>query len=167
MVTGRAGGTSTLHAIVMAILVVATAFVVSVVVFDLEAGVLPSESSPGASFTFAHDPSTETLVVTHYGGDNLDADRVRLVNQGFDPVGNFSTGHTVSAGESTTLDGVDADDSVYVLWVTDDDEFLVLASWNADAAAASATSTGPRNETTATVGAGAGAWTASFLLRME
>jgi hypothetical protein len=152
---------------VMAILVVVTAFVVGVVVFDLEAGVLPAESSPGASFTFAHDPSTETLVVTHYGGDNLDADRVRLVNQGFEPVGHFSTGRTVTAGETATLQGVDEDDTVYVLWVTDDDEFLVLASWNADAASATGTTAG--NESAATVGADGdvGAWTASFLLRME
>jgi hypothetical protein len=166
---------------VMATLVVVTAFVVGVVVFDLEAGVLPAESNPGASFTFAHDPSTETLVVTHYGGDNLDADRVRLVNQGFEPVGDFSTGPTVSAGESATIDDVDADDSVYVLWVTDDDEFLVLASWNADAASTGATRTAAGNESATMLGADAdgdtdagadgdtdpGARTASFLLRME
>ncbi|WP_227131756.1 type IV pilin [Halorubellus salinus] len=167
METGRAGGTNALHAALMAALVVATAFVAGVVVFDLESTVLPTESNPQASFTFTHEPSTGTLVVTHYGGDNLDVDRVRLVNQGFEPVGDFSTGETVSAGESTTIEGVDADDSVYVLWVTDDDELLVLASWNADAAAASATRTGSGNESAATVGAGAGASTASFLLRME
>ncbi|MFC6951619.1 hypothetical protein [Halorubellus litoreus] len=151
MVTGRAGGTNALHATLMAALVVATAFVAGVVVFDLESAVLPTEPRPEASFTFAHDPSTDTLVVTHYGGDNLDADRVRLVNQGFEPVGNFSSGRTVSAGESATLDGVDADDSVYVLWVTDDDEFLVLASWNADAATASAAGTDAGNGPATTV----------------
>ena len=167
MVTGRGGGTNALHATLMAALVVVTAFVAGVVVFDLESAVLPTESSPQASFTFAHEPSTDTLVVTHYGGDNLDADRVRLVNQGFEPVGDFSTGRTISAGESTTLDGVDADDSVYVLWVTDDDEFLVLASWNADAPAAGASRTDSGNETATTVDAGVGARTASFLLRME
>jgi|AntRauTorcE11898_2_1112593.scaffolds.fasta_scaffold19037_3 hypothetical protein len=135
MFDGRATGTNALHAVAMAALVVATAFVVGYVVFDLEAGVLPSDPPPDASFRFAHDPATDTLVVTHYGGDNLDADRVLVVDQGFEPIGNFSAGANVSAGDSATLTGIDADDSVYVLWVSGDGEYRTLASWNADGSA--------------------------------
>lgn len=164
----------------MVVLVVATAFVVGYVVFDLEGNVVPSEPRPEASFRFAYDASTETLVVTHYGGDNLDADRVRLVDQGFETVGNFSTGETVSAGESATLEGVDADDSVYVLWATDDGEYVVLASWNArDGNAGTASPAGTAaghglgvDAAGTDSGASAAASpaserTASFLLRME
>ncbi len=152
---------------VMAALVVATALVVGYVVFDLEATVLPTDSRPEASFRFAHDASTETLVVTHYGGDNLDADRLRVVNQGFESVAAFSVGSTVSAGESVTVGGVDADDTVYVLWVTGDGEYVVLASWNADAAAATPAGTDSGTERAWTAGGDSDASTATFLLRME
>lgn len=130
MLRGRAVAANALHAMLMAALVVASAFVVGVVVFDLEAGMLPSDQPPDASFRFAHDPATDTLVVTHYGGDNLDADRVLVVDQAFEPAGTFSAGETVSAGESVTLTDVTDADSAYVLWLTEDGEYRTLASWN-------------------------------------
>jgi hypothetical protein len=130
MLRGRAVATNALHAMLMAALVVAAAFVVGVVAFDLEGSVLPSDPPPDASFRFAHHPATDTLVVTHYGGDNLDADRVLVVDRAFEPVGNFSAGANVSAGESATLHDVTADDTVYVLWVIDDGDYRTLASWD-------------------------------------
>lgn len=141
MYQGRGAGTTTLHAVLMAALVVATAFVVGVVVFDLEGDVLPSDAPPDASFQFVHDAEADTLEVTHYGGDSLDADRVRIVDQGFEPIGNFSTGPRISAGESTTLAAVDEDDSVYVLWVTDDGDYSTLASWNPNPSSSEPTGT--------------------------
>jgi hypothetical protein len=149
MLQGRAVAANALHAMLMAALVVAAAFVVGYVAFDLEAGVLPSDPPPDASFQFAHDHETNTLVVTHYGGDNLDADRVLVVDQAFEPLGNFSTGETISAGESVTLTNVTAADSVHVLWRTGDGDYRTLASWNADGVENS-TADAP-NETTASV----------------
>ena len=90
MLRGRAVAANALHAMAMAAVVVVAAFVVGYVAFDLEAGVLPSDPPPDASFRFAHDPAADTLVVTHYGGDNLDADRVLVVDGAFEPVGNVS-----------------------------------------------------------------------------
>lgn len=150
MLRGRAVATNALHAMLMTALVVAAAFVVGYVVLDLEAGVLPSDPPPDASFRFEHDPATNTLVVTHYGGDNLDADRVLVVDQAFEPLGNFSTGETVSAGESVTLTDVTAADRVHVLWRTGDGDYRTLASWNADDVESSTID--PPRETTAGAG---------------
>lgn len=155
-----------LHALLMAALVVVAAFVVGYVVFDLEAGVLPSDPPPDASFRFAHDPATDTLVVTHYGGDNLDADRVLVVDQAFEPAGAFSVGETVSAGESVTLRDVTEGDSVYVLWVTEDGDYRTLASWNPQGSATNGSDVD--DESTANDDALRGmASTATFLLRIE
>lgn len=158
--------TNALHAMLMAALVVAAAFVVGYVAFDLEAGVLPSEPPPDASFRFAHDPAADALVVTHYGGDNLDADRVLVVDGAFEPIGNFSAGANVSAGDAATLRGVDANDTVYVLWVTDDGEYRTLASWNAQGNASDGSDVDDASTATGDPSEGRPS-TASFLLRIE
>ena len=166
MLRGRAVATNALHAMLMAALVVAAAFVVGYVAFDLEAGVLPSDPQPDASFRFAHDSATDTLEVTHYGGDNLDADRVLVVDQAFEPIGNFSSGATVSAGDTATLHDVTDADSAHVLWLTEDGEYRTLASWNAQENASDGSDADEASTASGDASEGR-ASTASFLLRIE
>lgn len=129
----RAGGTNTLHAMLMAGLVIATAFVAGVVVFDLEAAVFPSDSTPSASIAFEYDEENGTLTVVHRGGDALDADRVVFLNEGFQSIGSFNDTDTITAGDRAVVPGVDDESTVYVMWVVEDDQYVTLATWNPNA----------------------------------
>jgi hypothetical protein len=158
----------------MAALVVGTAFVAGYVVFGLEGSVLPQERHPDASFRFAYDETTDELAVTHYGGDNLNADRVVLLNRAFDEVGAWTATETVSAGDTATVRDVSPGDTVYVMWETPDGTYLTLATWNPDGAVETTTSA-PSNPTAdparttahATRAVPRGAGTATFLIRIE
>jgi hypothetical protein len=146
----RAGGTNTLHAMLMAVLVVAAALVAGVVVFDLEDDVLPSESTPSASIGFEYDEDTGALTIEHRGGDALDADRVVFLNEGFQSLGTFEDTEQVTAGDRAVLPDVDDEATVYVMWIVEDGQYVTLATWNPHAENASPTSTAPAGNSTAT-----------------
>ncbi|NHN42338.1 hypothetical protein G9C85_11970 [Halorubellus sp. JP-L1] len=167
MVGVRAGGTNALHALAMTVLVVVTAFVVGFVVFDLEGAVVPTERQPDAAFEFAYDADAERLAVTHQGGSTLDAERVVLANRAFEEVGRWPAGDAITAGDATTIEGVAADDTVYVAWRTDDGTYVVLASWNDGAPDASPASSILRRVDAPPVDSAANARTATFLPRIE
>jgi hypothetical protein len=122
--------TNTIHALVMAVLVVAAAFVVGVVVFDLEGTILPSESTPSASIEFGYAGATDTLTITHRGGDALDPANVVVLNQGFQRVGGWNATDAITAGDATVIENVTRETTVYVMFETDEDSYVILATWN-------------------------------------
>lgn len=165
MPESRGGGTNTLHAMVMAALVVAAALVVGYVVFDLQVDVLPGDPQPEASFGFAYDDRTQRLVVTHRGGDTLDPERVVVLNQGFERIGGWPDDDPITAGDTMNATGVDPNDTVYVMWVTEDGGYVELASWSGGGGETPARGRSP----SFVIGEHAPMTTrtATFLLRME
>jgi hypothetical protein len=84
--------------------------------------------APQISFDFEYDADTERLVVTHEGGDSVEAEQLEFVTEASSSVEQDFEG-TVNAGTTATL-AVPSSAAVSVIWTSEDgNESAVLAQW--------------------------------------
>lgn len=86
---------------------------------------------PSAEFGYQYDASTETLAISHAGGDPLSTDAVRVT--GVDASctsGEWGSGQ-VTTDDTCILEGVDGERSVRIVWEGDGTSRAVLDVWAA------------------------------------
>ena len=106
------------------LLMVAITVILAAVIgtFVLGLGDSVSQTSPSASFDYEFNGSNTSVVITHAGGDSLNADQISV--GGLDTTwenasrGAWDSG-TISAGSATGENGYDGDE-VRVIWESDD-----------------------------------------------
>lgn len=75
-----------------------------------------AQTVPATNFEFEYDQSTETLVVTHGGGDTVDAEALRFAGVADECTAEDWGGRKVSAGDTCRLDSVPEDADIRVAW---------------------------------------------------
>ena len=101
------------------ILMVAITVILAAVIgtFVLGLGDQVSESAPQASFSFEFNVSgtSDTVNITHEGGETLEASNIDVNgDSGVTPNPGFSG--TISAGNTTGYSGVDPGETIRVIW---------------------------------------------------
>lgn len=87
------------------------------------------ETAPNVAFDFEYDAEAERLVVTHEGGDSVEAERLEFATDASSSVDEDFEG-TVTAGTSATL-SVPPSATVSVVWTSEDEgQSATLARWN-------------------------------------
>ncbi|WP_058367346.1 type IV pilin [Haloparvum sedimenti] len=106
------------------ILMVAITVILAAVIgtFVLGLGDSVSQNSPSASFDYEFNSSNTSVVITHAGGDSLNADQISVggLNKTWESSsqGAWETG-TITAG-SATGENEYVSDEVRVIWTSDD-----------------------------------------------
>lgn len=121
------------------ILMVAVTFVLGAIVGSAAYGVYATEVEqiPSTNFEYDYDDANEQLTITHESGSTFEGPRVRFRKageQGGLSPANWSSEPEVSSGESITISGVEADDTVLVIWISErkNGGSTVLSRWPAD-----------------------------------
>ena len=97
------------------ILMVAITVILAAVIgaFVLGLGDQVSNNAPQASFSFEFDTNGENVTITHTGGDNIEANTLRVQNDS----GQFDWGNgTVSTGSQKTVDYNSSGETIRVIW---------------------------------------------------
>ncbi|WP_276247914.1 type IV pilin N-terminal domain-containing protein [Haladaptatus sp. YSMS36] len=114
------------------ILMVAITVILAAVIgtFVLGLGDQVGNSAPQASFTF--DYSGTTLTVTHESGDKIAADKLYYVAADGSPARTpwGSSGSFVTAGDSKEIPGVDAGDTVRLIYDEGSGDTSTLQKWD-------------------------------------
>jgi len=84
-------------------------------------------AAPQASFDFAYEDGTNTAVVTHSGGDSIEADQLRVVVDGQTRGTWASIGDTdtVRAGDRIELGGIESGDTIRLVHEGEDGSTVV------------------------------------------
>ena len=83
------------------------------------------ESAPHASFSFDLDESSDTLTVSHRGGDTIDESDIEVRGLSSNPT--VFDGSSFSAGESRDISLTDGDegDTVNIVYISDGSETIL------------------------------------------
>jgi len=123
------------------ILMVAITVILAAVIatFVLGLGEQISDSAPQASFDYEFDDSggTNTLTVTHTGGQTLSDSNIDVNVNGTEiSVAGGDYGYDtnwpsdISAGSSAILEGIQQDDDVTIIWKSSNgDQTAILSEW--------------------------------------
>lgn len=88
-----------------------------------------SGTVPAAQFEFEYDETTETLVVTHGGGDTVDARTFRVTGVGADCTAADWGSREVSAGDTCRIESVPPDARLRIAWDGVGTNTATLAGW--------------------------------------
>ncbi len=85
-----------------------------------------TQIAPDPEFGYDYSPGTGELVVTHEGGDTVDASQITFQGSGFDGTGTTwaqraAGSGTVTAGDRVTLTGVQDNYRVEIVWSSESD----------------------------------------------
>ena len=92
-----------------------------------------SERVPTAEFNYEYDGATETLSITHDGGEPIDAAALRVASAGEEATcrgGAWASGR-VNAEDTCVLEGVPSNGTVRLVWDGGGPESAVLDVWAA------------------------------------
>jgi hypothetical protein len=88
-----------------------------------------AQTVPATNFEFDYDDSTETLVITHAGGDTVDARAIRFTGLDAECTADDWGGRKVSAGDTCRVDSVPADTELRVAWDGVGTNTATLGGW--------------------------------------
>lgn len=88
-----------------------------------------SETVPAADFEFEYDEATETLVITHDGGESVDARALRLTGIDAECTAEDWGDREVSAGDTCRVDSVPRDAQLRLAWDGVGTNTATLGGW--------------------------------------
>lgn len=104
-------------------MVILLLFLLSAVLGTFVLGVGDAQTAaPQATFDFEYDAGQDTVIVTHSGGDSIDADRLRVIVDGEmrGTWAQFGDTDTAQAGDDVVLDGIESGDTIRLLYEGED-----------------------------------------------
>jgi flagellin-like protein len=109
---------SAVSPVIGVILMVAITVILAAVIatFVLGLGDQVSDTAPQASFDFDYNATNSSMTITHTGGASIPANQLNVSEDGTSEAWGSGSGFDVTAGNSTTVDSVNDNSTVRVIW---------------------------------------------------
>lgn len=88
-----------------------------------------AQTVPATTFEFDYDETTETLAITHSGGDTVDAESLRFAGVDAECSAEDWGGRKISAGDTCRLDSVSSDTKLRIAWDGVGTNTATLGGW--------------------------------------
>ncbi len=127
----EAGAVPVVGVVLLIAITIVVAAVLAPVVIQLGSDTAEGGTAPQARFAFDYDASSNTLTVTHDGGETVDRSRVEFGDDGdgTNVVSGFPDAE-ITVGDEAVVGGVEAGTKVWVFWNDpEEDRTLPLADW--------------------------------------
>lgn len=98
--------------------------------FELQTGEVTFSSPPTVAFDVGYDEDSQTVFVTHNGGDSVDRENLIITGDVDDAPMAVPGDGSMSAGSDFEIEGLQSGDEIQIVWESDDGEqSSVLATY--------------------------------------